>query len=298
MTITTHQATEADIHRIADFLVDTYRLNRYQHNWELRRWYGFVYYNEDDKRLSFLPQVRLWEDDGQIVGVVHPEYTGSAFFEIHPDYRHLEPEMFTWAEANLSRTNDDGKNQLDFWLYDYDTTRQDLLRGNGYQQHEAHGFSRWVDMNYAFDAFTVAEGYQIRGMQKTREDAEKMMALTAAAFGHQHTFEMYLNFMQSPNYEPELDIIAVAPDGTFVATSGFTIDTQNRIAQSEPVCTHPDHRRKGLARACILTGLRMLKDRGVERCYVGAGDNPAANKLYEVIGFIEAHKSNLWRKQW
>lgn len=298
MTVTTQTATEADIKRIADFLAATYRLNQNQHNWELRRWYGFVHYEEDDKFLSFLPQVRLWQDDGQIVGVVHPEYTGSAFFEIHPDYRHLEPEMLTWAEANLSKTLDDGKHQLDFWPYDYDTPRQALLRDNGYQEHEAHGFSRWVDMDYPFDEITIAEGYQIRGLNRTRVDAEKLVALTGISFGHEHNADMYMNYMKAPNYEPELDIVAVAPDGTFAATSGFTVDAQNLIAQSEPVCTHPDHRRKGLARACILTGLHMLKERGIKRCYVGAGDNPAANKLYEVIGFIDAHKTNLWRKQW
>ena len=40
----------------------------------------------------------------------------------------------------------------------------------------------------------------------------------------------------------------VAPDGSFAAYVGIPYDEANRRGIYEPVCTHPDHQRQGLAR--------------------------------------------------
>lgn len=51
---------------------------------------------------SSLNKIGVWEDDGQIVAVAHYESSlGEAFFQFHPDYRHLRPQMLDYAEENL-----------------------------------------------------------------------------------------------------------------------------------------------------------------------------------------------------
>ena len=90
--------------------------------------------------------------------------------------------------------------------------------------------------------------------------------------------------------------MAVAPDGTFAAYVGVPYDEANKCGIFEPVCTHPDHRRKGLARTLMLEGLQRLKTLGAVDVHVETGDMIPANRLYDSIGFTEAYKGFVWRK--
>ena len=62
------------------------------------------------------------------------------------------------------------------------------------------------------------------------------------------------------------------------------------------MCTHPDHRQRGLGRALILEGLGRLRDLGAASCDVETGDMVPANALYRSIGFSEEYRGHQWRK--
>lgn len=52
------------------------------------------------------------------------------------------------------------------------------------------------------------------------------------------------------------------------------------------IATDPDHRRKGLARSALGTGLELAVRRGAQECFLEvAADNSAAISLYEGFGF-------------
>src|SRR5690606_20929331 len=53
--------------------------------------------------------------------------------------------------------------------------------------------------------------------------------------------------ISSPGQDPSLNIIAVAPDGTYAAYCGVWHETGSPYVLVEPVCTNPDHRRRGCA---------------------------------------------------
>ena len=101
-----------------------------------------------------------------------------------------------------------------------------------------------------------------------------------------------------PSFRCELDLVAVAPDGTFAAYVGIPYDEANRLGIFEPVCTHPDHLRRGLARALMTEGLLRLWAMGAQEAIVGTGDMVAANGLYTGMGFTEAYRNWIWRKEW
>jgi len=67
---------------------------------------------------------------------------------------------------------------------------------------------------------------------------------------------------------------------------------------AEPVCTHPDHRRKGLAQALMQEGLLRLRDLGALEASVDTGNMLPANRFYDSIGFTEAYRGYAWRKVW
>jgi predicted N-acetyltransferase YhbS len=129
-------------------------------------------------------------------------------------------------------------------------------------------------------------------------DCERLAALLNAGFGRTiHTAREYLAFTRgSPSFQHDLNLVAEAPDGSLAAHVGLTLEPVNGYAVFEPVVTHPDHRRHGLARSLMHAGLRLLQARGAREAYVGTGDAAAANALYDAIGFTEAYRGHLYQK--
>jgi GNAT superfamily N-acetyltransferase len=287
--------------RVRHFLQDTFRLNGRYPNWEIRRWEGQWYWGDIDESLAWGKHVRLWEtDSGQLVGVAHPEGgLGNAWFEIHPDYRHLEDDMLTWAEAHLPTPNRDGQPQLTVEVYDYDTPRQELLSRRGYEALPEYGYLRWRPLAGEIPETTAPDGYTVRSLKRGEwRDTKGWLEVISAVFAHVKAIPNDIAVFQSaPIYRHDLHLIAEAPDGCFAAFAGLTVDEANRTAIFEPVGTHPDHRRKHLAQAVMVEGMRRLRALDIETVYVGTGEMIPANDLYESLGFSDYHRSQTWRKR-
>ncbi|NDJ79289.1 MAG: GNAT family N-acetyltransferase [Chloroflexi bacterium] len=296
--------SEADWWRVRDLLIETYPITPPDLNWEIRRWEGWRFYGEDRiKQARWTQETCLWETaGGKLVGAVHPEYRGDAFLELHPDYRHIEEDMIAWAEEHLALPNDGGQQELEVFVYEYNTPRQRLLERRGYEKLAAGGVIRHMRFgNKVLPEVNLAKGYTLRTMDPHDPAVCQALAdLLNAAFNRDfHTpDEFHLFGTQAPSFREDLHLAAYAPDGTMACHVGVIFEETNRYGLFEPVCTHPDHVRKGLARALMFEGLHRLKALGATDVYVGTGDQVAANKLYEAIGFTETYKGYTWRKVW
>lgn len=102
--------------------------------------------------------------------------------------------------------------------------------------------------------------------------------------------------MRAWPYRAELDWVAVAPEGSFAANCLCWLDEENKIAEVEPVGTHPDHRRRGLAAAVCLAALRAARAAGAETGLVYPVNGLPAATLYESIGFRAISRHLTFRK--
>ena len=69
----------------------------------------------------------------------------------------------------------------------------------------------------------------------------------------------------------------------------------SRISLIANVATHPDYRRRGIARQLTLMALETIQKRGVQNVWLHVrDDNPAAQSLYRSIGFEEQFKRTNW----
>ena len=100
------------------------------------------------------------------------------------------------------------------------------------------------------------------------------------------TVDGYQAIRAIPGYDPELDIVAVAPDGTIAAYCICWHDEVNRHGLFEPVGAREAYRGRGLAKAVLLETMRRLRDRGCEHAYVLTfEDRLPACRLYLAAGF-------------
>lgn len=294
---------DQDFWRMRDLLIETVPITPIGMNWDMRRLDGKRFYNADlDANRLLARPVQLWETgDGRLVGFVLPEGRSDAHLNIHPDFRHLEGAMIDWAVEHLSKPMSD-KDDIHLFIYanEYDALRQRLLTERGFEPTEYWGMIRRL----RFGQQPLAEpslhaSYTLRTTQiDDLDDCQRIADLLNAAFGRTfHNALEYQNFCRlAPCFHQDLDLVAVAPDGSFAAYVGVPFDDVNRRGIFEPVCTHPNHQRKGLGKALMQEGLRRLKAIGAVDVTVDTGDMTPANRLYDSLGFTEAYRGFAWEK--
>ena len=145
----------------------------------------------------------------------------------------------------------------------------------------------------------MPEGFVIRPVAGDHEISTRASAHREAFAPSRFTDELYLRLRRHwHEYNPELDLAAVAPDGTIASYCICWLDPVNKIGEFEPVGTRPAYQRQGLARAVLLEGLRCMKAAGMETAFVATGHaNPGAQKLYESTGFRVSNRDWEYIKQ-
>lgn len=297
-------ANDDDFWRVQHLLEESYSIVPLGFNWDVRRWQGKRFYNknEDEWRTYLEGRICLWETvDGRVVGVVNPDGDGDAHLQLRPDYRFLEEDLITWAEQHLTAPTQDGEQrQLEFFVYDYDTPRQQLLTHRGYTQMPFGGVIRRMALaGRSLVQPALAAGYTLRTTQPDDlQDCQRIADLLNSAFNRtiHNALEFQMFTRHAPCFQPEMDLVAVAPDGSFAAYVGVPYGQVNRHGIFEPVCTHPEHRQRGLAQALMHEGLLRLQARGALDVIVDTGDMIPANRLYDSLGFDEVCKGHAWQK--
>ncbi len=293
---------EGDWGRVRELLVAGLPIVAPAFLWEVRRWDGWRWYRPDpawDPRWE--REGRAWEDPpGTLVAAAHGDGAGQLALQVHPAHRHLEEAMVGWAEGALSIADATGVRHLVTPVREYDRRRQALLEGRGWRRTGAWGVTRWQRFGARPTAqAAAAPGYVLRSLRPgERDEALRLAALLNAAFGRTwHDAPEYLVFERfAPDYDAALHLVAEAPDGSFAAHVGVTLEPTNRLAIVEPVCAHPDHRRRGLAEALLRRGLEEVRRAGAVQACVDTGSDEAPNRLYEGVGFDEVYPA--WDWEW
>ncbi len=216
----------------------------------------------------------------------------------HPEHRGVEAAMLRWAETERSAAGAGSEPVvLRAWAYGGDITRTALLRANGYERTVTCFVCRAQSLDAPIPAASLPPGYAIRHMRDLA-DVEARVGVHRAVFTRTRlSVSRYGDLMRAPTYRADLDLVAVAPDGTFGAFAIVWLDTFNRLGVFEPVGTHPAHRRRGLGRALLHEGLRRLQDLGAGTAHVNSRhDDPAPNCLYESAGFSLVDRNYAWSK--
>jgi len=136
-------------------------------------------------------------------------------------------------------------------------------------------------------------------LRQVREDELAARVALHRAVWHPSrvTLPAYRRLRATAGYAADLDLIAVAPDGTLAAYCICWHDPVNQTGLFEPLGTAAAYRRHGLARAIVREGLRRLAVRGARVALVAAESvNPAAVALYDAEGFRLASRQRYYAR--
>jgi GNAT superfamily N-acetyltransferase len=284
-----------DFYRVSDFLVRHYRPDNRDRNWLQPAW-AYMHYHPALDAAS-LDRIGVWEDGGQVVAVAHHESgLGEAFFQVHPDYAHLKPEMLDHAEARLYARADDGRRYVHVYVSDADPQLAALVQSRGYRRtvDQDRPLSRYAIPD-PFPEIALPAGLSLKSLQQDNDLVEINRVLWRG-FNHQGPApEEHIpgrkQVQMAPGFRKDLTIVVQAPDGHFVSYCGTWFEATNRIAYVEPVATDPDYRRRGLGRAAVLEGIRRCGELGATVAYVGSD-----LAFYLALGFVKVHTHQCWTK--
>lgn len=240
--------------------------------------------------------IRLWHDGDRLAGYAILGEDPSVDFQVAPEYEWsgVETEAMDWVETRLAELR---KRDAQRWSGHFvsgarkdNPKRSAFLKEHGFQP--GGRFSE-VNMLYSLDnpipEAVIPPGCQVRAVAETGDLANRAGAQREVwhpwSVGNVSDDD-YALFMRLPAYRRDLDVVAVAPDGVIAAYANGWIDPVNRIGDFGPVGTRPAYRRKGLARAVLMEGLRRMQAQGMNRVGISTGvSNTPARCLYESVGF-------------
>ncbi len=227
------------------------------------------------------------DENGRAIGWVFFTPHHNAFdMDVLPEWHGTEREaqIVQWAEAQLA-----GKaqaEQIPVSAYADEKAHMGVLEKQGYAYAEDFLVIFAQPLDVDLPEPHLPEGFSFLDVMRPAY-ADKRADVHRNSFNSSRmTRDAYRNFMVTPDYNPELDIVVVAPDGEFAAFAMGWMDAANQLSIFEPVGTRDSMQRRGLGKAALLEGLWRLKARGVRTATVCTHAHNEGNiAFYQSAGF-------------
>ena len=303
MAITTKQfQLLTDINLVWDFLVDIYDRENgsgmpapfFEH--AIRASWMDASYSHLD---------RLWFDGDKTVAFVYYEApVTDIYFAVRKGYEYLADELIDYAVTTMP--DFDGNRQ--FVLFNGQEFLKEAAKKRGYDmvyEYESRVFDFENELNYE-----LPEGYHF--VESSDIDVLKLSRLCWYGFDHgdRQVFTDWDKYDDSNDWTPakshkdcvsefmapsphsthEYDVVIADENGEYVCFAGMWWIPQNKLAYMEPLCTSPEHRRKGLAAAALTKHYRRMKALGAT--HMSGGEDP----FYEKIGYGNGFRFSFWKK--
>ena len=288
---------DVDFDRVGEFLVRHYQPENRDGNWLQPAW-EYMHFHPALNEAE-LNRIGIWEDDGRIVAVCHYEWRlGEAFFQLHPEYGHLKPEMVDYATAHLGGVDDEGKPQLALFINDNDPAFEAITLERGYKptpDNYTRPMTRFTIPD-PFPPIALPAGFRLLSLAD-ENDLGKINRVLWRGFNHPgeppaKELPGRVIMQSGPHFRHDLTIVVAEPGGQFVSFCGMWYEPTNRYAYVEPVATDPDYRRLGLGKAAVMEGIRRCAALGATVAYVGSDQ-----EFYLALGFEPLFAQVAWRRE-
>ena len=229
----------------------------------------------------------------------------------HPDAgEELHRRILAWADARALAVLDTPAGHP-LWFVNVFANQAGRIRdleGAGFAPQADVGEDSWSKVLLSRPAempvpdYSLPAGFDIRPLSG-EEEVDAYVQLHRAVFGSRNmTVAWRERMLRRPEYQADLDLVVVAPDGHLAAFCVCWLDTrlpEGPGGQVEPLGVHEGFRYLGLGQAILSEGLRRLLLRGARMVYVETDRHRnAALRLYEEVGFRPMHEVLVYRKDY
>jgi mycothiol synthase len=258
---------------------------------------------------SIPERTRLWEETGgALVAWAVLQFSWHCLdYEVRPDVRsdELEAAILAWACERLQTEAADRVGSLPFYVSARtgDAARIAAIERAGFAR-DGWGYVRLIRrLDQAIPEGEPLAGFVVRPLAGEGEVEHYVAAHRAAFESANMTAAWRRATLRHPRYVPDLDLVAIDPEGVPVGfcvcwiTPPLDALAGRRLAQVEPLGVLPPYQRRGLGRALLLEGLRRGKAHGAHLMEVNAeSHNDASLRAYGAVGFRPAYEAPFFRR--
>jgi len=252
--------------------------------------------------------IRLWEDaNGKLIGFAQlgivdlgEVIDGRLSFRVHPDARggDVEAVAIAWGEVRMREVSvmRSSPVKLRSSVRAEDGDRISVLASCGFKA-DRYFFRMARSLSGPIPEPQFPQGFALIEFPG-EQDAAAWVEMFNQSFiddwnHHDLTVDRFKYNLAKPDYRNDLNLIAVADDGTFVSFCYCQISVEecDRTGRNEGwiayLGTRRGFRKMGLGRAMLLAGLHRLKAVGVATAILGVDteNSSGALHLYESAGF-------------
>jgi ribosomal protein S18 acetylase RimI-like enzyme len=263
-------------------------------------WGRYMY---EDSVSNPADRVRIWAGtDGDILGFAWMYPPAEIALNIHPRSRgdaELLTAMLAWAdERRRHLAGDDPPKPLTTTALVDDEVTRSLLSAAGFaltDQPAMLFFTR--SLTEPIPQSVLPDGFVVRPLRGEAEYEQRVAIHREVWHPSRVTVDAYRRLRTAPGYDPELDLVAVAPDGMFASYAILWQDAPNRTGEFEPVGARPAYRGRGLTKSLLYEGMRRLRARGADLAIVYTPESSEpARRLYESVGFRVVNRWQYWQR--
>jgi mycothiol synthase len=202
----------------------------------------------------------------------------------------IEREMLAWAHDRQEAGPDGARADLMADAFEHDARKIGILTDLGFRVTDFDRYDLFrQELNAQVAQATVPTGAEVRAVDPDRDLDDRVAIHREVWHPSKLTASAYAAVRAAPGFLPELDLIAIAPDGTIAAYCTCWYDPVNRIGEFEPVGARAAYRRQGYGLAIMHEGLRRLQRLGAtEAIVLSSATNAASYGLYSRSGFTAA----------
>jgi mycothiol synthase len=288
----------SQFNQLRQFLLDTYQHYDALRNWEPRRLEGTAFHNAPHELASVEAHMSntwvIWYDsNNHIIGALFNESSEHFYPQLHPMHLDVIPQMLDYLVLHHTTTSN-------VWCHADNHLLAGALTATGFTPTADYQNQKRLHLPTTQLVMpAIPSGYRIATMSTDIATTDQMGQLLNSAFRRNiHSGAEYRTFQQmAPSYRAEFDTVIYDSNAMLVANAALTVHHDESFAVVEPVATHPDHQRRGLARAVIMHGLIRAQQIGIRTAWIEAWhSNEAANQTYNQIGFVDVSQQRCWQR--
>lgn len=259
------------------------------------RW-GFNALIDAERPGWFAANCRLVRDGQRLRAVWIAEEGGADSCILTPA---ADPEAVRFVVHRLEHERSGADIGMRFEISDAATWLHDLFRRDGFCEQRFTGHEWEYDLSRQCNGARVPDDFTVDSLGDDKDsDYGGIAECIRAAFGSEHDVVATLRSIeQNPMFLPELSVVVRSPEGRIAAYCRGTVNPDNGVCGIDPVCTHPDFRQMGLAKAVVQVCFERQRALGGRFSYIGSAPEPAPSTfLYRSLGPSSRTVNSTWSR--
>ena len=244
----------------------------------------------------FPANAHIWREDeaGVVALCISEEGRQDLFVEVLPSHLEIYPSILQWIECAWALKR--GGVEID--IFANDVRKLDLFTSAGYvfmkhSRNMRHYALDRVDLSYSLEP-----GFSVRTFTETHDFAGRIALLQNAFADPNYSERRLKGLLATPTYEPDWDLMVLSSDGMPASHCvGWRSPAKADSGSIEPVVTHSEYRRQGLAQVIVRECFQRMKAGGIKTVRIASVAEPAVgNFLYESLGPTSKQEVHRYRK--